>query len=103
MWCRGLNEVLSEVLNEESHHRSRTKLQQPAASLYNLTGAKPQQPTVSLYLTAHELHVAGQEAGDEADECLRHPTAHNLCHHLQFHISSGTMVCLQTATLIELR
>ena len=58
---------------------------------------------MSLYMTDHELHVAGHEAGDEAAECLRHPTVHNLCHHLKFHISSGTMVRLQTATLLELR
>ena len=58
---------------------------------------------MSLYMTDHELHVAGHEAEDEAAECLRHPTVHDLCFHLPFHISSGTMVCLQTATSLELR
>ena len=80
MGQRSLNEVLSQAINEEHHQCSRTKLKQPTVIMHNLTAREP--------------HVADQEAGDEVDECLRHPTAPNLYHHLQFHISNWTMVLI---------
>ena len=82
MGQRSLSEVLNQAINEETHQSSQTKLQQPTPTVHKLT--------------ARELHVADQKAGDEVDECLRHPTAPNLYHHLQFHNSNWTMVLIQT-------
>ena len=81
MGQRSLSEVLNQAINEEPHPCSPTKLQQPTPTVHKLT--------------ARELHVADQKAGDEVDECLRHPTAPNLYHHLQFHNSNWTMVLIQ--------